>query len=163
MPSYVTMEGNLQFAEILESICVKLQITDTQFNQANQHYKAVGELLSKPGSRVGRYSPHIYPQGSLRLDTTVKPQGQNEFDLDAVCKLYFAGHPGPQFVYDMVWDCMYADGTYRPMGRRFRSVLRSTTSSCSAGSCLRPARKYRSIARITSSRTQSGLLIVGSF
>ena len=114
MPNFVTREGNLQFAEILEQLCIKLQITETQFKQAHQHYGAVGEVLNN-GAKLAKYHPHIYPQGSLNLDTTVKPKGQNEFDLDAVCKLYIAGKPDPQAVYDLVWNCMYADKTYRDM------------------------------------------------
>lgn len=124
MPKIVTLEANAQFADVLEAICVSLQITPTQFKSANEKYAAVGDWLGKEDSPLATYYPHIFPQGSLHLDTTVKPRGQNEFDLDAVCKLYITGRPDPQVVFDMVWNRLYANKTYRPLIDRKRRCVR---------------------------------------
>ena len=124
MSGLVTASANRMFDEILEHICVGLQITPTQFKSVEQKYKAVGDLLSEDGSPVAKYSPHIFPQGSLNLDTTVKPFGQNEFDLDLVCKLSIYGPTDPARIYEMVWDRMYGHKTYRAIIERKRRCIR---------------------------------------
>lgn len=70
----------------LEQICQKLQINETQYLNAETHYKAIGKWLDDSKSFLSKYNPVIYPQGSLRLGTTVKPLNQHEYDLDIVCE-----------------------------------------------------------------------------
>lgn len=70
----------------LEQICGKLQISETQYLNAETHYKAIGEWLDDSKSFLSKYKPVIYPQGSLRLGTTVKPLNRHEYDLDIVCE-----------------------------------------------------------------------------
>ncbi len=124
MPNIVTASANKQFDDILERLCIKLQITPTQFTTARDNYEAVGGWLGQDDSPIAIYSPHIYPQGSLRLGTTVKPLGQEEFDLDAVCQLDIAESVDPGTVFEMIWDRMYANKRYRDMIVRKRRCIR---------------------------------------
>lgn len=71
---------------ILEGICQKLQLSLTQYELANQHYKAVGEWLDQPNTILASFKPIIYPQGSLPMGTTNKPLGRDEYDLDFICE-----------------------------------------------------------------------------
>ena len=71
---------------LLNIICEKLQITQTQHGLAEDHYKAVNEWLFGDGP-FSDLQPSIYPQGSFRLGTTVKPIGRGEYDLDFVCEM----------------------------------------------------------------------------
>lgn len=72
--------------DLLNRIGGKLQITETMFLQAESRYHIIGEWLRAEGSPVSIFKPEIYPQGSLRIQTTVKPRGECEFDLDFVCE-----------------------------------------------------------------------------
>ena len=73
--------------ELLTLICHHLQITDSQQTQAETRYQALGRVLETPRSPLFGHRLGLYPQGSLKLGTTVKPLGREEFDLDLVCEL----------------------------------------------------------------------------
>jgi Second Messenger Oligonucleotide or Dinucleotide Synthetase domain len=73
--------------ELLTLICHHLQITDLQQAQAETRYQTLGRTLDAPRSPLFGHGPGLYPQGSLKLGTTVKPLGREEFDLDLVCEL----------------------------------------------------------------------------
>jgi len=73
--------------DLLHRICVDLQLSPTDHKLAVDHYKAIGEYLHAKDSPIAKYDPDIYPQGSLRIGTTVKPRGQQEYDLDLVCEM----------------------------------------------------------------------------
>jgi hypothetical protein len=49
-------------------------------------YEAVCNWLEADGSVVAVFNPTIYPQGSMKIGTTVKPFGRDEYDLDFVCE-----------------------------------------------------------------------------
>lgn len=72
---------------ILDEVGRQLQITPTQFARVESAYDAVGKWLRAAGSSLEIYDPHIYPQGSIALRTTVKPLHGEEFDLDLVAEL----------------------------------------------------------------------------
>lgn len=73
--------------ELLYRICEKLQLSESQYRLAEERYNAIGDWLAKEDSPLYEYNPRIYPQGSLKIGTTVKPKGREEFDLDLVCEL----------------------------------------------------------------------------
>ena len=78
----------VEYQNFLESLVELLDITPAQFQKARDHYTAVGDWLSKEDSSLYKYDPEIYPQGSFRLGTVIKPiTGEDEFDIDLVCKL----------------------------------------------------------------------------
>ncbi len=73
---------------LLEHIAESLDISDTDFEGAQDRYRAVGRWLAKDDSPLASYNPEIYPQGSFRLGTVVKPiTDQDEYDIDLVCQL----------------------------------------------------------------------------
>ena len=71
---YFTESLPHQLADLLWRICVGLQITPTQYETAKQHYTAVGRWLEADGSLLQTLAPSIYPQGSVLIGTTVRPQ-----------------------------------------------------------------------------------------
>src|SRR5436190_295449 len=73
--------------DLLHRLCIGLQLSPTDYKLAVEHYQAIGRYLQAEGSPIAKYDPDIYPQGSLRIGTTVKPRGRQEFDLDLVCEL----------------------------------------------------------------------------
>lgn len=72
--------------ELLALICDELQITAARHKDAEDRYHKIAEWLDAEDSPLRRFSPTIYPQGSMAIGTTVKPVGRIEHDLDMVCE-----------------------------------------------------------------------------
>lgn len=106
-----------QLDDILQRVCVTLQLTDTQYRLAGERYKAVGDWLDAPDSPLFPWHPHIYPQGSLLVGTTVRPMRQQEYDLDLVCQFVadWRSFPNPVVLLDLIEARLLAHGTYRTM------------------------------------------------
>lgn len=84
-PQLYLPQGHLDI--LLAEICRALQLTQTQYADAEQKYNAVADWLARPGSQLAPDRPTIYPQGSVATRTTTRPWGQQEFDLDLVCQI----------------------------------------------------------------------------
>src|SRR6267378_2271230 len=78
---------NTTVDQLLELIFQQLQITDSHQRQAESRYQALGLALEAPHSPLAGHGLALYPQGSLKLGTTVKPLDREEFDVDIVCEL----------------------------------------------------------------------------
>ena len=124
MSTLITASSNHTLDALLELICSRIQLTETQDQAARQHYSAVASWLSSADSPVRLLNPHIFPQGSQRLGTTTKPLGRSEFDLDAVCKLDIRTPSHPGAVYQLIWDRIAANEIYRPMMKRMPRCIR---------------------------------------
>jgi hypothetical protein len=74
----VTASSNRELDEILDLLGLSVQLTKTQFDRAETSYYAVAEWLRAPDSLVRVFGPEIFAQGSLRLDTTVRPLSYTE-------------------------------------------------------------------------------------
>jgi hypothetical protein len=82
----VTISSIPQLDRLLDRIGVKLQISSTAYNLADERYHSVSAWLNDEKSPLKIYRPRIYPQGSINLGTTTKPVGEAEYDLDFVCE-----------------------------------------------------------------------------
>lgn len=72
----------------IQHIAEELDIPESRYLEAKKRYEAVGEWLGKDGSSLAPYKPEIYPQGSFRLGTVIKPiSNKDEYDVDLVCYL----------------------------------------------------------------------------
>lgn len=66
----------------------RINITPEMEKKAENIYKVTSEFLSKS---LEAYSPDIFPQGSFKLKTIIRPvEDKDEFDLDFVCLLDIA-------------------------------------------------------------------------
>ncbi|HNY39953.1 MAG TPA: nucleotidyltransferase [Bryobacteraceae bacterium] len=73
---------------LLESIAEELDIPPALYEEAVLNYEDVGDWLGEPSSPLEKYTPEVYPQGSFRLGTVVRPVRTNgEFDIDLVCRI----------------------------------------------------------------------------
>lgn len=79
-------EQKLILDDYLVRICRKLQLNPTQYDLAVSRYTAIGNWLESEKSPLVQFRPVIYPQGSLRIATTVKPKIEEIYDLDLVCE-----------------------------------------------------------------------------
>ena len=104
-----------QLGEILENLSDELDVTPSQYEDAERKYKAVGEWLATPGSLLADFRPEIYPQGSIRLGTAVKPVEGNEFDVDLVCEMKALPALDQKTVKDLVGTRLSDNENYRRM------------------------------------------------
>lgn len=72
---------------ILKKILDKLELPDGAYDKAEKRYKDIGEWLQRPESTCLKFDPLIFAQGSFRLGTAIKPEHEEEYDLDMGCKL----------------------------------------------------------------------------
>ena len=118
-----------QLSMLLEDEARGLDISPSDYQRAVESYTAVGNWLEEgfqeayPGSVA---EPEVYPQGSMRLGTVVRPvkDGQEPcYDIDLVCELQADKLVmSPRAVKHQVGDRLKAHGTYADMlddeGRR---------------------------------------------
>jgi Second Messenger Oligonucleotide or Dinucleotide Synthetase domain len=83
-------DRNTQVDDLLKRVCEELQLPSAKYDQAVERYQAVCNWLEVDGSIVAVFNPTIYPQGSMKIGTAVKPFGRDEHDLDFVCEFRFS-------------------------------------------------------------------------
>lgn len=116
---------------LLQQIAEELDIPPSKYRQAVERYTTVGRWLEDgtyPG--IGR-SPVIYPQGSFRLGTVVRPYrhgDEGDYDIDLVCELgYRISETAARTIKHLVGDRLKEHRTYREMlddeGRRCWTLL----------------------------------------
>lgn len=112
---------------LLHRICISLQLSSTDYKLAVEHYQAIGRYLQAEGSPIAIYDPDIYPQGSLRIGTTVKPHKLEEYDLDLVCELLALNWktcPDPVGLLDDIERWLKANGLYKDKVERMNRCVR---------------------------------------
>jgi hypothetical protein len=114
--------NNLDF--LLEEICIALQLTDTQYYDAEEKYTAIGKWLAQPDSPLSLFQPEIYPQGSMALQTTVKPRQYEEYDLDLVLQIQQTNGGGPMALYEAVYNRLKDHEGYAQKIQRMRRCIR---------------------------------------
>jgi hypothetical protein len=73
---------------LLQSILEPLELPDSAYQQAADRYESLGNWLCRDNSSCGSYNPHVFPQGSFRLGTAIRPlHAREEYDLDLACEL----------------------------------------------------------------------------
>lgn len=73
--------------EVLEGILEKIELPDGAYEKAEKRYKDIGEWLHREESTCLEYDPLVFSQGSFRLGTAIKPDADEEYDLDMGCNL----------------------------------------------------------------------------
>lgn len=98
--------------EMYEEIADELNISDAIFESANRSYKALGEYLN---NNLEDYKLVIFPQGSMRLGTLIKPiDNADDYDLDAVCKVYH-DFDSPEDLKNLIGDVLKNSDRYSKM------------------------------------------------
>jgi len=76
-----------EFDRVLNDLAEELDVPPSKYEEAKACYDAVGKWLDAKDSPLNPYKPEIYPQGSFALGTVIKPIGDEDYDVDAVCRL----------------------------------------------------------------------------
>lgn len=89
------------FEIFFSQIAYQLDLTDTEQDAIVGSYESVGSFL-KDSEYLSIYNPNVFPQGSVRLGTIVKPLKTDDYDIDLVCELKDATNLSPQDVKQLV-------------------------------------------------------------
>ena len=82
------MISNEQKKLLLEKMVELLELPDSAYQKAKDRYEDIGEYLGRDKSLCHDNDPHIFPQGSFRLGTAIRPLDESEeYDLDIACNL----------------------------------------------------------------------------
>lgn len=74
--------------QLLIDIADELDISQSEFEQAQISYNSLAKWLERPDSSVRQFVPDIYPQGSIKYGTVIKPLDVNgDYDVDLVLVL----------------------------------------------------------------------------
>jgi hypothetical protein len=87
--------ANDLIGELLQGAVEALDIPPSLHRDALAEYQRVGDWLSAYADG-GSQGWRVYSQGSFRLGTVVRPAGNDEYDLDAVCVRSIAKHSTTQ-------------------------------------------------------------------
>jgi hypothetical protein len=76
--------------QLLDDLAEELEIPGSRYEAAIRSYKSVGEWLRRSASAFAQTHVDVYPQGSFRLGTAIRPVTDKEdYDLDIVCEIFY--------------------------------------------------------------------------
>ena len=112
---HISKEKKQYVGDFLDCIVDSLDLTEPQHNHIERAYHSVGQYISE-GDNPILEGAIIYSQGSVRLNTTVKPKGSEQYDVDLLCYLPNASRAnGWAQVLDAVYQRLNSHETYRKM------------------------------------------------
>ena len=105
-----------QLDDLLDQMAEELQLDESRYNRIIKHYEAVKKWIEDDEKFFKPFKYDVYPQGSVRILTTVKPIGKEEFDLDIAIhlKTQWASHT-PEKVYKELKRRLEENETYKAM------------------------------------------------
>ncbi len=115
-----------KYPEFLELVASEIDIPPSKYQDAVNRYQAVGRWLEDGDYSGSPNQLSIYPQGSFRLGTVIRPIRHGieaSYDIDLVCEMPLSKHrTTPQAVKHMVGNRLRQHETYRRLldseGRR---------------------------------------------
>ncbi len=114
-PTFFTEDPERMLDDLLYEVCDDLQLPRPRHEQAQERYRALAGVLEETNSPFRLHRPLIYPQGSMRLGTTVRPlKGQH--DLDFVLQLSRSHREiNPMTLLLTLFNYLKQNGTYSRM------------------------------------------------
>lgn len=74
-----------KYEEFFKKIAENLDLTETEFKAIENSYNTLGRYLTN-SRYLTNYEVDVFPQGSVRLGTVIKPLKRDDYDIDLVCK-----------------------------------------------------------------------------
>jgi hypothetical protein len=73
---------------IIENMVDLLELPASAYEKAKGRYDDLGDWFGRGDSTIKNNNPHIFPQGSFRLGTAIRPLDEKDaYDLDLACNL----------------------------------------------------------------------------
>lgn len=90
----------VQLDDLLDRMAESLQLDKTRYDLMIQHYEAIKRWIEADELFFKPFKYELYPHGSVRIRTTVRPIGKDEFDLDIALhiKAQWSNHT-PEKIY----------------------------------------------------------------
>lgn len=90
-----------QIDDLLDKMAEEVQLDPTRYERMKSSYEAIKNWIEDDEVFFKPYKYDVYPHGSVRILTTVKPIGKDEFDLDIAVhiKTQWALHT-PEKIYN---------------------------------------------------------------
>ena len=108
---------------LIGDVCEALQISGTQYRNAEEKYQNVGRWLAAEENPLAKLKPVIYAQGSMALQTTVRPWTDEDcYDLDLVLEVQPTSDD-PMTLYSMVERRLRESPHYRDILERKKRCL----------------------------------------
>lgn len=74
--------------KLMAEAAEELKLPRSAYEKAAERYEDLGEHLSREDSKLHRYDPHVFAQGSFRIGTAIRPlSGDEDYDLDLAIEL----------------------------------------------------------------------------
>lgn len=111
---YINKNG-LQREDLLARIAESLELDKTRSEKMETAYRAIYNVLQGDNEFFSKIDFLVYPQGSKAIGTTVKPIGQEEFDLDITVQINdpYYNYTSSE-IYDNLIRVFQANDTYKP-------------------------------------------------
>src|SRR5690606_3174816 len=102
-----------QIDDLLDRMAEEVQLDKTRRDRMKSSYEAVKEWIEADEKFFKPYKYDVYPHGSVRIMTTVKPFGREEFDLDIAIHLKYGTPHSPERIYNELRRRLNEHGLYR--------------------------------------------------
>lgn len=109
--------------KLLVGICEKLQLTPSKYKLADERYHIIAETI-QADPVFKNIKLEMYPHGSFRLKTTVKPLSSNEYDLDFVVEIPRNVQMTPVELYNHIFRILSRDGVHNGMVEKKSRCIR---------------------------------------
>lgn len=92
---------------LLRQIATKIQLSQTDYGVAVDHYEAVDKFLAREKSPIQHIFGGLYPQGSMAIGATIASRLKNdEFDIDVIANLNIRADTAPGAVLDALYEAV---------------------------------------------------------
>lgn len=80
--------SNSKKEAIISALLNAIEIPPSYYDKVEGRYRSLGDWFAREGASTASLEPHIYPQGSFRLGTVIRPLNDGDsYDLDIGCCL----------------------------------------------------------------------------
>ena len=112
----ITLENKAtQIDDLLDKMAEEVQLDSTRYERMKSSYEAVKNWIEDDEIFFKPYKYDLYSHGSVRILTTVKPIGKDEFDLDIAIHLQNNTPHTPQRIYNELKRRLEESKIYKPM------------------------------------------------
>lgn len=92
--------------DLLDKMAEEVQLDSTRYQRMISAYESVKNWIESDKKFFKPFNYDLYPHGSVRILTSIKPIGRDEFDLDIAVHLKSHVFHTPQKIYSELKRCM---------------------------------------------------------
>lgn len=121
----ITETRELQIDDLLDKMAQSLQLDQTRYKRMVNSYEGVQNWIEQDEVFFKPFKYEVYPHGSVRTGTAIKPLSGDEFDLDVVIHIRYTGiQHTPKEIYDHLNRRLSEHETYKKILTPKNRVIR---------------------------------------